>query len=182
MGENERAYSEYLEDNKEYSFTEQFQKTTVIICTYTLLIIVTFIVIKYVGLRTGRIVTAFINFVTCGGGDMTSKALDHKNICDTTYSDAKKRKGNLMKGLESYNIFENPSYQKAFGLTGEEAKEHKHVDSIRNMRAIAQEEERKNEERRSRRNHDIGHGDDIVTAQVVRAPPPPPPGNYRQMK
>ncbi len=51
------------------------------------------------------------------------------NTIQVDYSSARDRE--IMKGLSSYNILQNPKYQEAFAITPEFAASHNRVTSIR---------------------------------------------------
>jgi len=59
-----------------------------------------------------------------------------KPLANVSFTRAVQR--NLIKGLASYNILQNPTYKEAFGITWKFAVEHKGVRDVRNMKAKAQ--------------------------------------------
>ena len=85
----------------------------------------------------------FINFITCGRGDTTDTLMGVTNQYKTTYTSARRR--HIIKGLNNYNVLENPKYQKAFGVTADFAKKHKHVKSIRKLNADNQSKDMDND-------------------------------------
>jgi hypothetical protein len=75
----------------------------------------------------------FINFITCGSGGKTDALMSVMNTVQVSYTRAKQR--GLIKGLNTYNILQNPKYREAFNIKEEWANKHKHVTSIRKLRA-----------------------------------------------
>jgi len=74
-----------------------------------------------------------VNFLTCGSGTTTDKLMSVMNSVEVTYTRAKQR--GLIKGLNNYNILQNPNYAKAFGVDESYGRNHKHVSSIRKLKA-----------------------------------------------
>lgn len=57
-----------------------------------------------------------------------------KPLANVSFTRAVQR--NLIKGLASYNILQNPTYKEAFGITWKFAVEHKGVRDVRNMKVL----------------------------------------------
>jgi len=57
------------------------------------------------------------------------------NSVQVTYTRAKER--GLIKGLNDYNILQNPNYRDAFGVDAKFAAHHRHVTSIRKLKATS---------------------------------------------
>ena len=74
-----------------------------------------------------------LNFLTCGGGHDTSKALQTNNELDVSYTQARDR--GFLLGLGTYNILQNPLYKEAFDISDQFALTHSRVKSIRNFTA-----------------------------------------------
>lgn len=66
-------------------------------------------------------------------------SLDQNDVTLITYTRAVQR--NLIKGLATYNILQNPVYKDAFGITWKFAVEHKDVNAIRLDKGAADEED-----------------------------------------
>jgi len=86
----------------------------------------------------------FVNFVTCGSGTTTDQLMSVMNSVDVTYTRAKER--GLIKGLNNYNILQNPNYREAFGVDEKFAAHHSHVSSIRKLKADAVMDENRESE------------------------------------
>ncbi|KAL9185465.1 hypothetical protein ACHAXT_003242 [Thalassiosira profunda] len=67
--------------------------------------------------------------LTCSKGNKLKSLKNNMNTVQVDYSSARDRE--IIKGLSSYNILQNPKYQEAFAITPEFAANHNRVTSIR---------------------------------------------------
>ena len=67
--------------------------------------------------------------LTCSKGNKVKNLKSQMNTVQVDYSSARDRE--IIKGLSSYNILQNPKYQEAFAITPEFALNHNKVSSIR---------------------------------------------------
>lgn len=80
-----------------------------------------------------KFAAAFFGRCCTTGNDTTKKMASAQAV--VTYSRAVQR--NLIKGLSTYNILQNPAYKEAFAITWKFAVTNKHVRSVRLLKAKA---------------------------------------------
>lgn len=76
-----------------------------------------------------RKVFGCLQCLTCRKGGKLKTLKNNMNTVQVNYSSARDR--DIIKGLSSYNILQNPKYQEAFAISPEFAANHSRVTSIR---------------------------------------------------
>ena len=76
-----------------------------------------------------RKVCGFLQCLICMTGTKVKALTKSMNTVQVSYSSARDR--GIIKGLTSFNILQNPTYQEAFAITPEFANSHSRIESIR---------------------------------------------------
>ena len=94
------------------------------------------LVLYMAGMLMSRVSSTFLKKIcgclrclTCSKGNKLKNLKNNMNTVQVDYSSARDRE--IIKGLSSYNILQNPKYQEAFAITPEFAANHNRVTSIR---------------------------------------------------
>jgi len=95
----------------------------------TLIIFVAGMLLSRVSSTFLRKVCGCLQCLTCSTGNKLKGLKNNMNTVQVNYSSARDRE--IIKGLSSYNILQNPKYQEAFAITPEFATNHNRVTSIR---------------------------------------------------
>ena len=111
------------------TFEEKLLKKHLLPIELTLLAFVAGMLLSRVSSEFLRKFCGCLRCLTCSKGIKLSTLKNNMNTVQVDYSSARDRE--IIKGLSSYNILQNPKYQEAFAITPEFAVNHNRVTSIR---------------------------------------------------
>jgi hypothetical protein len=94
-----------------------------------LFILVAWTIVSNISSTFLRKVCGFLQCLMCMTGTKAKALTKSMNTVQVSYSSARDR--GIIKGLTSFNILQNPTYQEAFAITPEFANSHNRIESIR---------------------------------------------------
>lgn len=110
------------------SLQEKLSKKHLFPFIMTLIIIGAGMILSRVSSTFLRKVCSCLQCLTCRKGNTLKTLRSNMNTVQVDYSSARDRE--IIQGLSSYNILQNPKYQEAFAITPEFAENHNRVTSI----------------------------------------------------
>lgn len=112
------------------SWRSKLNKRHLFTIELTLVLFVTCIILSHFSSAFLSRVFGCLRCLTCRKGNHRLKSLrNNMNTLQVNYSSARDRE--IIRGLATYNILQNPKYQEAFAITPEFAATHNRVSSIR---------------------------------------------------
>jgi hypothetical protein len=112
-----------------------------------------------------RKVCGFLQCLICMTGTKVKALTKSMNTVQVSYSSARDR--GIIKGLTSFNILQNPTYQEAFAITPDFANSHSRIESIRGYNT--KEGERRLSDRPNPPSEGLGRGDDSADLSITDA-------------
>ena len=112
-----------------------------------------------------RKVCGFLQCLICMTGTKVKALTESMNTVTVSYSSARDR--GIIKGLTSFNILQNPTYQEAFAITPDFANSHSRIESIRGYNT--KEGERRLSDRPNPKSEGLGRGDDSADLSITDA-------------
>ena len=116
------------------SLQEKLLKKHLFPIEMTLVVVVSGMLLSRVSSTFLRKVCGCLQCLTCRKGNTLKTLKSNMNTVQVDYSSARDRE--IIKGLSSYNILQNPKYQEAFAITPDFAQNHNRVTSIRGYNTI----------------------------------------------
>ena len=111
------------------SFGDKLAKKHLFPIEMALVVFVSWMLLSRVSTTFLKKVCGCLQCLTCSKGNTVKSLRKNMNTVQVDYSSARDRE--IIKGLSSYNILQNPKYQEAFAITPEFAANHNKVSSIR---------------------------------------------------
>ena len=123
-----RQYADQFNKRASTSFGDKLAKRHMIPILGSLVVFVAAMLLSRVSKTFLRKVCGCLRCLTCSRGSKIKNLKRSMNTVQVDYSSARDRE--IIKGLSTYNILQNPKYQEAFAITPEFAANHNRVTSI----------------------------------------------------